>query len=604
MINEVTYLGKITNVNALEIDVVISDDIPSAAPIIEGKQYRIGQIGTLVRIPFGSTNLYGVVASVSNVELNNQEGESSFPSKFSRHLKVNLIGEKIGRREFQTGIGIFPTINDEVHIVVERDLEEIYGESGDEYIEVGRHSSSDYLTIAIDTHKLVLRHSAILGSTGSGKSNVTAVIIDKLLSKYEGSRVILIDIHGEYSSVFESRAKVFKINDETSPLYIPFWAMTFDELSFFLVSRQDGSERPEDKRLREEIVKLKKMNHDKMKSGNVDINFITADSPIPFNLRQLWYDFNREVNATYSVAKESDQKSSTEELLNEGNPEKLEPANFKDYDRGNAAPFKSKRQTMYTYEKKIHSRLLDNRYDFMFNPGDYRDASGINDLDDILQSWIGNNERLTILDLSGAPFELIDISVGILTRLVYDSMFWGRSEDYTGRGRPILMVYEEAHKYLPNSESSKHIYGYARKGVEKIFKEGRKFGVGAMIVSQRPSEISETILSQLGTFFSLRLTNSSDQSTIKSSAPNNMSSLLEMLPSLRIGEGVITGEAIKIPSRVRFDLHEPRPNSNDPELVKSWKQVYQFDDKQYQNVVTNMREQRIISREGDSSGND
>ena len=109
------------------------------------------------------------------------------------------------------------------------------------------------------------------------------------------------------------------------------------------------------------------------------------------------------------------------------------------------------------------------------------------------------------------PFELIDISVGLITRFLYDSMYWGRNEKYTGRNRPLLMVYEEAHSYLPKSESSSHIYGYARKAVEKIFKEGRKFGIGSIVVTQRPSEISETILAQVGTFIALRLTNSSDK---------------------------------------------------------------------------------------------
>ena len=255
MNKDITYLGKVTNVNAMEVDVEICEDIPSAAPIIEGKQYRIGQIGTLVRIPFGSVNLYGIVSSVSNHQ--NNEHIDEIIVRYSRHLKVNLIGEKVGRRKFQTGIGIFPTINDEVHLVIEKDLEEIFGESGEEYIEIGRHSSSEYLPVSLDTHKLILRHSAILGSTGSGKSNTTAVVIDRILEKYIGSRVVLIDIHGEYSSAFEDKANVFKINDQKKPLYVPFWAMTFDELSFFLVGRQDGSERPEDKRLREEIVKLK-----------------------------------------------------------------------------------------------------------------------------------------------------------------------------------------------------------------------------------------------------------------------------------------------------------------------------------------------------------
>jgi hypothetical protein len=156
------------------------------------------------------------------------------------------------------------------------------------------------------------------------------------------------------------------------------------------------------------------------------------------------------------------------------------------------------------------------------------------------------------------------------------------------------MVYEEAHSYLPKSEKSSNVYGYARKAVEKIFKEGRKFGIGAMVVTQRPSEISETILAQAGTFLALRLSNSGDQSTVESSAPNNMSSLMELLPSLRIGEAIVVGEAINIPSRVRIELVEPRPSSNDPELVKTWKAKYKPNTENYKAIVTAIREQKPI----------
>ena len=182
----------------------------------------------------------------------------------------------------------------------------------------------------------------------------------------------------------------------------------------------------------------------------------------------------------------------------------------------------------------------------------------------------------------------MDITVGLITRFVYDSMFWGRFAENTGRNRPILIAYEEAHSYLGKNGTF-----YAREAVERIFKEGRKFGVGAMVISQRPSELSETILAQVGTFIALRLTNSSDQSIVKSMAPDNMNSLINLLPSLRIGEAVIVGEAINIPSRVKLPLQSPRPDSSDPEVVKTWSKEYRDTDDQYAKVVTNIREQKM-----------
>jgi len=593
MKDEITYLGKVIAVSSSSVEVEISKDIPSAAPIIHGRVYKLGQIGTFVKFPVGNLALYGIVTSVSNVP-SNADLNIYEPDYGSRYLQVQLIGEQLGDRQFEKGVGTFPTINDESHIVIEEDLRRIYGEHREGLIEIGRHSASENLPVFLDLQHLVLRHSAILGSTGSGKSNTTAKIIKNILTSYPGSRIILIDPHGEYSTAFPNDSKVFKIKDTKNPLFIPFWSMTFDELSFFLVGRQQGSERPEDKRLREEIVKLKRKNAQKLKAGSVDPLFVTEDSPIPFDIRQMWFDFNREINATYSHA--SNQSADTEELTSDGDPVLLKAAEFKPYSPINQAPYKSKQQTMFAYEKKIFSRLKDTNYDFMFNPGPYYDPEKNKDIDNLLREWIDHKKRLTILDLNEVPFELTDISVGLITRIIFDSMYWGRYESYTGRNRPVLMVYEEAHSYLPRSEATRYVYGYARKAVEKIFKEGRKFGVGAMVITQRPSEISQTILAQVGTFISLRLTNSSDKGTVQSAAPNNMTNLIELLPSLRIGEAIIVGESINIPSRIRIELIEPRPSSNDPKVVECWNKKYLPDDKHYQDVVKAYREQKHIQR--------
>jgi len=601
MKNEATYLGKVINVNSESIEVEITKDIPSATPIINGRLYRIGQIGTFVKIPIGSLLLFGVVSSISNTPLTN----SNIPvtlNQGSRFLTIQLVGEKIGGNKFERGVGTFPTINDEVHLVTENDLIDIYGKGEEGFLEIGKHSSSENLSVYVDLHKLILRHSAILGSTGSGKSNTNAFIIRQILNEYKGSRIVLIDIHGEYQATFKEKAKIFKINASENPLLIPFWMMNFDELSQFLVGRPLGQETIQDKRLREKILELKKMNLDKLKSGKVNESFVTADSPIPFDIKKMWYDFNREVIATYSESSREKQTPATEMLEKEGDPEKLIPATFKPYTSFNSVPYKSKNEEMYAYEKKILSRLRDSRYDFMFNPKGYETSPEDNDADDLFRKWMAHDKRLTILDLNEVPFEFIDISVGLITRIMFDSMYWGRFEPYTGRNRPLLLIFEEAHSYLPKNESS-NIFGYARKSVEKVFKEGRKFGLGAMVITQRPSEISETILAQVGTFIALRLTNSGDKGSVKSAAPNNMSSLIDLLSSLRIGEAIILGEAINIPSRVRMELVEPRPSSNDPQLIKCWSNIFIEDVKQYKQIVTAIREQKHIKySEGKKNG--
>ncbi len=587
MTTDITYLGNVIRVDSGTVEVEVSNDIPSAAPIINGRLYKIGQIGTFVKMPIGNITIYGIVSSVSNTPSKIDESQLKY-SIGSRFLSVQLVGEKIGDEEFEKGIGTYPTINDEVHLVIEKDLFDIYGKRDEGSIEIGKHSSSENLSVYTDIHKLILRHSAILGSTGSGKSNTTVSILKAILNDFPGSRVILVDPHGEYSTAFPT-SKVFKIGDQTNPLFIPFWLMNFDELSFFLVgAKPSDDQKVEYRKLRELVTDFKKENNTLL-AGTVDKNYITADSPIPFSARRLWGEMNWWLNATFDSSNKDDQTKDNPRMTNAGDYENLIGATFTPYPPNNQPPYKSKHIEFFSYEKKLLSRLKDSRFDFLFNPGTYTGKTGNKDLHDLLNEWISSQSKLVILDLSGVPFEVLDISVGLITRFVYDSMFWGRNESYTGKNRPLLLAYEEAHTYLNKNDSS----SYSKQAVEQIFKEGRKFGLGALVISQRPSEISETILAQVGTYFALRLTNSGDQAIVKSSAPDNLNSLIDLLPALRTGEAIIIGEGIKIPSRVRIKLNNPRPTSEDPKLVECWKKNHPENPNNYRSVVTHIREQKL-----------
>ncbi len=538
-------------------------------------------------MPIGNIIIYGIVSSVSNTPSKVDESQLKY-SIGSRFLSVQLVGEKIGDEEFEKGIGTYPTINDEVHLVIEKDLFDIYGKRNEGSIEIGKHSSSENLSVYTDIHKLVLRHSAILGSTGSGKSNTTVSIFKAILTDFPGSRVVLVDPHGEYSSAFPT-SKVFKIGDATNPLFIPFWLMNFDELSYFLVgAKPTDDQKVEYRKLRELITEYKKENNNLI-AGTVDRNYITADSPIPFSARKLWGEMNWWLNATFGSSNKDDQTKANARMTNAGDFENLIGATFTPYPTNNQPPFKSKHIEFFSYEKKLLSRLKDSRFDFLFNPGTYTGTTGNKDLHDLLNDWISSGSKLAILDLSGVPFEVLDITIGLITRFVYDSMFWGRNETYTGKNRPLLLAYEEAHTYLNKNDTS----SYSKQAVEQIFKEGRKFGLGALVISQRPSEISETILAQVGTYIALRLTNSGDQAIVKSSAPDNLNSLIDLLPALRTGEAIIIGEAIKIPSRVRIRLNNPRPTSEDPKLIECWRKDHPENPDNYKAVVTHLREQKL-----------
>jgi len=587
MRNELTYLGKVIRVTGSRVLSEISQEIPSSCPIINGRMYKIGQIGSFIRIPLGFLNLYGIVTMVGSSPIKNPENQEEYFPPGQRWIETELVGESYGVGEFKRGVSVYPTIEDEIHLVIEEDLNKIYNLVGDEFITIGSHSSSENLLVPINLDKLITRHGLIIGSTGSGKSNAVAHLLKQISSgKYPNSKIVLFDVHGEYKSALGEISKVFAIGDDTNQLIIPYWALSFDELAWFLVDRKTSMDSGQDLKLRNKIFEKKRNNIKNLKCGEVNKGTITADSPISFDIRKVWYDFDREVRATYT-----DTGRTNEALIEEGDYTNLEPAKFEPHSLGSAAPFLPKPPSnMNTYVNKILSKITDNRFKFFLEPGEY-DGKTL-DLDDLLKEWFDHDKTITIFDLAGIPYEVIDLVVGVISRIIFESMFWGRDIIGYGRQKPILIIYEEAHGYLSNRESGKFIKGYATNSVRKIMKEGRKYGMGALLVSQRPSELDDTIISQCGTFFALRLTNSSDQGKINSAMPDSFSGLTKLLSTLRTGETIIVGEAIEIPSRVKIPLVEPRPLSGDPEITKCWK-LEKCEDTNYKITINNWRNQNI-----------
>ena len=209
--------------------------------------------------------------------------------------------------------------------------------------------------------------------------------------------------------------------------------------------------------------------------------------------------------------------------------------------------------------------MLDDNYVFMF--GDNEFIKGSKKIEELIANWVENEKQITILNLSGIPYQIIDIVIGIITNLIFDVIYYSLKIKKAFEGRPILMCFEEAHKYL----SSQNEDSYSVRALERIMKEGRKFGVGAMIISQRPVEIANTIISQVSTFITLRLTNSDDQAKIISFAPNNFSVFLKSLPSLGTGDAFVIGESMKIPMKVKIPLLDSVKNIEFDKRIGVWK---------------------------------
>ncbi|HEU5054610.1 MAG TPA: ATP-binding protein, partial [Hanamia sp.] len=303
MRNDITLIGSIVRVVGSKVFVELSEDLPSSTPIIAGKIYKVGQVGSFVKIPLGTVSVFAIVTMVgaNPYKADVEEIELSFPYG-NRWLEIQLIGEAVGGNDFQRGISVYPTIEDEVHLVTEDDLSLIYATRNPNAIKIGTLASSEGLSAYLDIDKLVSRHTSILGSTGSGKSNAVTAIVKSITSgKFPKSKIIIIDPHSEYHSALIDYAKVFSIDDSKNPFQIPFWTLSYNELALILFDKKQAADSMQDTALKEKIFECKKQLLDKLKTGKLKANEITVDSPIPFDIKKLWYTLFEEEFAVVNV---------------------------------------------------------------------------------------------------------------------------------------------------------------------------------------------------------------------------------------------------------------------------------------------------------------
>lgn len=619
MPNSPTYLGTVQDVQGATISIALDKNTVSGLAFIDGHGYRIGQIGSFVRIAIGFTDLFGIVSQVGAGAV--PEALAKVEPSGYRWLKVQLIGEGQRTGEFKRGISQYPTIGDEAHLVAEQDLTRIYGRpDAPNFVRVGSLASAESIPALIDIDRLITRHSAVVGTTGAGKSTTVANLCASLSdpSRYPSARIIVLDIHGEYHAALNDRATVFRVNaDETrgeKPLFIPYWALSLEEL--LRVTPFRGLNDADRAALVEKVKELKIASLQAQARNGVTADTMTVDTPVPFSIHRLWYELHRYVCSTHKDkgANQSDATEAIEQgqdgqpLLGDimsVKPPKYQPITSGGTDRVylSGAPLNIRRQILAT-----ESLLRDTRYDFMFRPGPWcpqptlqnLNAQPAEDIDSLLKSWVGGDKPITILDLSGVPVSILIDLVGVLLRLLFDALFWARHLPEGGRMRPLLFVLEEAHSYLNSGNE-----GAASAAARRIVKEGRKYGLGAMIVSQRPAEIDPTILSQCGTMFAMRLANATDRSHVAGTVSDNLEGLFNMLPALRTGEAIIVGEAVHLPLRALIDApaKNRRPDSHDPKIYDpdsggGWNRQRQTED--YARVLEKWRSEnpRIATTSG------
>lgn len=576
-----TRLGTIEDVSGPTVRVRLDDDTATGLVFVSGEGYRVGQVGSFIRIPSGFVDLFGIVSQVG-------AGAAPGPPETAplygdRWLRIELVGEGRRGRTFERGISRYPSIGDIAHVVTESDLAAIYA-PGDtrSHVAIGRVASAESIPACIDLNKLVARHSAVVGSTGAGKSTTIASLLNSLSdsSSFPATRILLLDLHGEYGSAFGDSARVFRINANEArgelPLHVPFWALTSDELMSVTTGMLSGNALAQ---FLDVLTSMKRLS----RPAGIDLGLapedVTADSPLPFCIHKLWHDLHCQQYATHTAAPSANQTEATRayELDSKSKQPRLGDALLVQRpafrattttDGGGGRIYKSATADQPRgHIDTIEAKLRDPRLGFLFQPGGWSvkvDGSTQLDLDSLLLQWVGKDKPITVLDLSGIPPSILDDLVGAVLRILFDAMFWGRSEPVGARTRPLLIALEEAHTYLSAQSKNR-----AAAAARRIAKEGRKYGVGLMLVSQRPSEIDPTILAQCGTLVAMRLTNESDRSQIRSCASDNLDGLFSMLPILRTGEALVVGEAVGLPVRA---LIEPpplarRPDSDDPKVI-------------------------------------
>lgn len=579
-------LGTVEDVNGSSISVKLSESTPGGLLFVSGEAYRVGQVGGFVRIPSGYVDLFGIISQVG-------AGAAPGPPELTpqlgnRWLRVELVGEGRKGTKFERGISQYPSIGDSVHVATESDLKTVYA-PGDEdvYVAIGKVSSAESIRAFLDLNRLVSRHSAIVGSTGSGKSTAVASLLGIISNRdrFNSARVVLFDMHGEYAKAFGTLARVFRVGADTNAgereLHVPFWALTADEFISLAMGSVSGTPLT---LLQERLLASKRASKPAgIAHGLPDLS-VTVDTPLPFSVFQLWHDLYSLQCSSHSVSMSQNQTEATRAYEQAGNPLVNQIGNPDTLERPRFRPLKDEKNDAdkvylgsYSTQARTHidlleSKLRDPRMQFLFKPGEWsvaKDGTTSSDLDALLTAWIGADSPISVFDLSGIPPVIVDDLVGAVLRILYDALFWGRLKQEGSRKRPLLIVLEEAHTYLGAQTPGTPSKGRAAIAARRIAKEGRKYGVGLMLVSQRPSEIDGTILAQCGTTIALRLTNDSDQAQVAKCASDSLKGLFSTLPILRTGEALIVGEAVNMPIRAIIDqpVEGKRPDSDDPKVV-------------------------------------
>nr|WP_236575019.1 MULTISPECIES: ATP-binding protein [unclassified Sphingobium] len=473
-----------------------------------------GQVGSQVKMRVGNAWL---IASVRSMTLDRQDNGLIIAD-------IDFLGEGdeddvTGQiHHFRRGVTRYPAPGTEIFAVSSADMQQIYAADDRPHVQIGTVYPTTDTRAALYVDSMLGKHFALLGSTGTGKSTSAALILHRICDLSPEGHIVMVDPHGEYGAAFAQNGAVFDVGN----LALPYWLMNFEEHCEVFVT-SEGSDRTVDCDILAKCLLAARQKNRLAES----LGRLTVDSPIPYLLSDL-----------------------TNILQNE----------MGKLDKGTGAlPY-------MRLKTKVDEIKADPRYSFMF--------SGML-VADTMQEFLAKIFRLpsggkpiSIIDVSAMPSDITSVVVSVLSRLVFDYAIWARDEAQ----RPILLVCEEAHRYIPSTTTGN---GQAvRRILERIAKEGRKYGVSLGLITQRPSDLAEGVLSQCGTIISMRLNNDRDQAFVRAAMPEGARGFLDSIPALRNREAIICGEGVAVPIRVALDNleEERRPASGDPSFTNLWRQ--------------------------------
>lgn len=485
----------------------------------------IGQPGTFLKIQISNGMLLCMVSGIKMKDTTNNSTDSISVDLPNRILTLVPFGTINENNIFEKGSDVLPTINSYVYAVSSKTINTIYSNFSEGNFNLGKLSLMPQQDALINLDSFLSRHGAILGQTGSGKSWTVASFLQKIAS-LEQSTVVLLDLHGEYKNAFGDYADYI----DASSLELPYWLMNCEELLDLMVDKNENAA-PNQTALFKTLLQQSKQNHPE--NQELDIPKINVDTPVYFDFDEILNKFRR---------------LDTEMVEGSRGPKK--------------GDFNGQFSRLLT---RIDSKLNDVRYNLIFKPQIYNTSASMSDL---FKKILGEEDipkKIVIIDMSPIPFDVRTSVISLLLRCFFDFCYWYKKineESY-----PIAIFCDEAHLYLNEYDSSSKS---ARLSAERIAKEGRKYGASLTIISQRPREVSATILSQCNTFLCLRITNPDDQSYVKRLLPDSLASITTMFSSLRRGECILLGDSVIMPTRIKIDKPNPTPDSEDTSFYKKW----------------------------------